>query len=336
MLNDEHGGCTMCGHIAGSTLGEKISTEEYIIQFDKIIAQFDFADLPRVCVYNEGSFFNDDEMPSDAREYIFQKLNAIPEIKHVIFEARPEYLSAKKLDALKKAMPSKRIEIGIGFESSSEYVRQICLNKGFNAGEFLEAMRLLKDYGISSLAYVLMKPPFLSEFLAIEDSVNTIKWAFQHGVNVVSLEPVSVQKFTLIHLLHSTKQYRPPWIWSVLKVVSQIGHLGLVRIGGFEFYPPPFVCTHNCPTCNEVCVNAIERYNANHDINVVNSTLAMNCANCKDEWLNQLGESKGIEESIDEFLSSLDVDDIAMVLRNDFRNYPNMLMRMGGCGLYSL
>jgi len=336
MLDDENGGCAMCGHLAGTTRGKKITAEEYKIQFDKIISQFDFSEIPMVCVYNAGSFFNDNEVPTDAREYIYKKLSGIAEIRHVIFESRPEYISAEKLDILKNIMPDKRIEVGIGLESSDEYVRQMCLNKGFKIDEFLEAVNLLKKSDIYSLSYVLQKPPFLSESVAIENSVSSIKWAFQHGIDVVSLEPVSVQKNTLIHLLYNIKEYRPPWIWSVLKVVSQVGQLGLVRIGGFEFFPPPSVCTHNCTACNEICINAIEDYNATNDIEIINSTLAMTCNTCKDEWMHQLSDSCSIEDSIDKFLSTFDVNEISTILRNDFRNYPNTLMRMGGCGLYSL
>jgi len=336
MLDDENGGCAMCGHLAGTTRGKKITAEEYTAQFKNIITQFDFSEIPMICIYNAGSFFNDNEVPAEAREYIYRTLNDIPEIRHVIFESRPEYISAEKLDMLKSAIPDKRIEVGIGLESSNEYVRQMCLNKGFKIDEFLGAVKLLKNSGIYSLSYILQRPPFLSESIAIEDSVNSIKWAFENGIDVVSLEPVSVQKNTLIHLLYSINEYRPPWIWSVLKVVSQVGRLGLVRIGGFEFFPPPAVCTHNCTTCNEFCINAIEDYNATNDINIIDSTLAMTCNACKDEWLQQLADVRSLEESIDTFLSTFNVSEIPKILRNDFRNYPNILMRMGGCGLYSL
>jgi radical SAM enzyme (TIGR01210 family) len=336
MLDDENGGCAMCGHLAGTTQGKKITTDEYKAQFEKIISQFDYSEIPMVCVYNAGSFFNDNEVPADAKLYIYKRLNEIPEICHIIFESRPEYISEEKLDILKTTIPDKRIEIGIGLESSSEYIRQMCLNKGFKIDEFLGAIAMLKKAGVYSLSYVLQKPPFLSESIAIEDSINTIKWAFEHGVDVVSLEPVSVQKNTLIHLLYSIKEYRPPWIWSVLKVVSQVGQLGLVRIGGFEFFPPPAVCTHNCTMCNEVCVNAIEDYNASNDINIINSTLDINCSTCKEEWNKQLAERKSVETLIDEFISTFDKNKISDILRNDFRNYPNVLMRMGGCGFYSL
>lgn len=317
MLDDEFGGCTICGHIAGSTFGKKISDIEYINQFDEIISKFNFAEIPMVCVYNEGSLFNEDEMPSIAREHIFRRLNEISGINHVIFEARPEHLSQENLRVMRRLIPNKGIEIGIGLESSNEYVRQICLNKGFHARDFLKAVELLRIYGVNSLAYVSLKPPFLSERFAIDDSVRTIKWAFNHGINVVSLEPVSVQKFTLIHLLYKMNIYRPPWIWSVFTVVSQVGQLGLVRIGGGEFYPSPFIYTHNCPLCNEAGVNTIESYNSSNDMGVITSFFKDSCSNCKDEWSNQLNDESCIEDLIDTFISSFRNIDLSTLLGDE-------------------
>ena len=338
MLDDENGGCTMCGHLAGTTRGRKITAEEFITQFDKIISQFDFATIPMVCVYNAGSFLNDNEVPSVARKYICKKLNEIVDIKHIIFESRPEYIDSDKLTVLRECIPSKRLEIGIGLESSNNYIRHMCLNKGFKVDEYLAAVDLLKKHNIFSLTYVLQKPPFLSEAEGIKDSIETIKWAFGNGVDVVSLEPVSVQKNTLIHLLYKIGTYRPPWIWSVLNVISEVGELGLVRIGGFEFFPPPSVCTHNCTVCNEVCVDAIENYNATNNISIIRDTLKMGCTNCKNEWEEQVTASLPMKTNIDAFLSDFDAGKINIpeILRNDFRNYPNNLMRIGGCGICSI
>lgn len=336
MLDDENGGCAMCGHLAGTTRGRKITAEEYEKQFETIINQIDFKDIPMICVYNAGSFFNDNEISPEARKSIYDMINKIPEIKHVIFESRPEHITEEKLQVLTQAIVGRRIEIGMGLESSDEYIRQMCLNKGFKLIEFQTAIKLLKKYDVKSLSYVLLKPPFLGECTAIEDSINTISWAFKQGIDVISLEPISVQKNTLIHLLYSMGDYRPPWIWSVLKVMIKVHDLGLVRIGGFEFFPPPEVCTHNCPVCNELCINAIENYNATNNIQVIKDALDMDCINCKHKWYDELEDHVSIQGKIDAFLDKIDSIDIERLLRNDFRNYPNKMLRMGGCGIYNI
>ena len=320
MLTDENGGCTMCGHLAGTTCGKAITAAEFQAQFESIISKYVYTSIPTVCVYNAGSFFNDNEVPAAAREYIFRRLDSISEIKHVIFESRPEHLTEDKIMAMRNLLPGKRIEIGIGLESSDEYIRQMCLNKGFRVTDFLMAITLLKRYGVYSIAYVIHKPPFVAESTAIYNSIRTIKWAFQNGVDVISLEPLSVQKNTLVHLLYSINAFRPPWVWSVLQVVSQTGNLGVVRIGGFEFFPPPAVCTHNCISCDEFCANSIERYNATSDLDIISAALAMQCT-CKFDWLQELKKEKPIKEAIDDFLSSLNFEQIPALLQNELRNF---------------
>lgn len=331
MLDDENGGCTMCGHLAGTTRGRKITTDEYKKQFETIISQIDFKDIPTICVYNAGSFFNDNEISPEARKNIYDMINKIPEIKHVVFETRPEYITEEKIQVLTNSIIGRCIEIGMGLESSNEYVRQMCLNKGLKLFDFQNAIKLLKKYNVKILSYVLLKPPFLGEGEAIKDSVNTIAWAFEQGIDVISLEPISVQKNTLIHLLYSMGDFRPPWAWSVLNVILQSHDLGHVRIGGFEFFPPPEVCTHNCPVCNELCINAIEEYNTTNNVQVIKNTLDMNCVNCKHKWINELKDDTSIQDRIDAFLDKVDTVDIERLLRNDFRNCPNKMLRMAGC-----
>ncbi|MFH2059657.1 MAG: archaeosine biosynthesis radical SAM protein RaSEA [Pseudomonadota bacterium] len=332
MLDDEKGGCFMCGHIAGTTQGEPISAENYIDQFTKIMDQFDFHDIPMLCVYNAGSFFNDKEVPRKARYEIYKRINKIDGIKQIIFESRPEYICAEELQLIQDTI-DKRIEIGIGLESSNEKIRQVCLNKGFSLDEYLRAIEICKKHNVSCLAYVLLKPLFLNEQNAINDAVNSIKWAFEKGIDVISIEPVSVQKGTLVHLLYNKGFFRPPWIWSVLNVVRE-SHTeeNVIRIGGFEFFPPPSVCVHNCPSCNEYLIDEIEKYNTTNNISSINSVFDMNCRTCKHKWMEEMKDTTTIEDNIDNFLAAYDDKDLEKYIRNDLRSYPNNILRIGACG----
>ena len=322
MLTDENGGCTMCGHLAGTARGEAISAKSYIKQFDNIISDVNLDNIPMICIYNAGSFFNDKEMPPLAREYIYLKLASIESIESIIFESRPEYINSDKIKKMRAIIPKKRIEIGIGLESSNEYIRQVCLNKGFRIEEFQNVIHVLKEYDIHLLAYISQKPPFVNEKLAIDDTIASINWAFKNGVDVISIEPISVQKNTLVHLLYNMNLYRPPWIWSVMSVVKGVGEKGLIRIGGFEFFPPPDICTHNCPSCNDICIDAIASYNATNDISIVEEALKRPCAKCKDTWIEDLKVNISIQDNIDSFLNNYNKEALNELLRAKLRSYP--------------
>jgi hypothetical protein len=307
MLNDTNGGCTICGHFEKNPTISKIHGYDYTKHFDNIISNFEFSDIPIVCVYNTGSFFNTDEITANLRIHIYQKLNVIDEIRSVVFESRPEYITESVLRELKAKMPNKEIEIGIGLESCNDYIRNMCINKGVSTDDVFNAVYLLKQHGINPIVYVLLKPPFVSEKHAIEDAINTIEYVFYQGVETVSLEPLSVQKHTITDLMYSVGSYRPPWIWSVLEVVSSAWKKKYcIRIGGFEFVPSPYAYSRNCSICSNTAIEAIKSFNSTNDINLIRSALTLDC-NCKAEWLSQLKEPCSIKNSIDAFLSNTNV-----------------------------
>ena len=305
MRDNENGGCAMCGHFVGTTRGRMVTVQEYSAQFQDIISKIDFTDIPMICVYNAGSFLNNEEISPDARRFIYKTINSMEDIKYVIFESRPEHINENKIREMRKFIPDKRIEIGIGLESSDPYVRDICLNKGLDVDILKQSLAIMKKYDIKCLGYVLLKPPFMNERLAIEDSVRSIKWAVELGFDVVSLEPVSVQRNTLIDLLYRMGEFRPPWIWSVMSVVMSAHGLCPLRIGGFEFFPRPDVYTHNCPVCDEKCVNAIEEYNATGDVQVISDVFNAGCSNCKERWFLYLYDEESIADKVDQFIDQV-------------------------------
>jgi radical SAM enzyme (TIGR01210 family) len=304
VLEDKYGGCTMCGLSSGTKHGLRVSANNFIVQFDRLISEIDLTDIPMVCVYNAGSFLNDEEIPAEAQLYIYRTLNRIIHVKRIIIESRPLYITNEKLKILRREIPNKEIEIGMGLESIDEYVRNVCLNKALLLDKFMDAVHLMKKYKILSLAYVLLKPPFLNENASINDCCESIKWAFMKGVDIVSLEPMSIQKYTIVQLMADIGDYKTPWLWSVLTIVSEIGNIkkGLLRIGGFEFYPTPDVFAHNCPNCDGFVMQAIDEYNGSNNIEYINLALQKGCTNCMAIWKKDMLNNMRTEDAIDLFV----------------------------------
>lgn len=136
------------------------------------------------------------------------------------------------------------------------------------------------------------------------------------GASIVSLEPVSVQDFTLTAFLHECRHFRPPWLWSVLQVVREIHTLGLVRIGGFEFFPVPKLFAHNCDRCDARLVAAIKRYNATSDISALN---VQNCEHCSPRWVADMADQPApLAERILELLEKIDRKEILARMASGF------------------
>ena len=279
------GGCSMCGHIAGTSRGD-IPPTELVTQFAHAFTNHDFLRFPMLCVYNSGSFLNPREVPDESRREILSMIAKNDDIEHVIIESRPEYFNADVLRELSEMLKGKTIEIGVGLETHDETIRRAVLNKGVE-NQALEALKgKVRPFdNIRLLFYVLVKPPFLREGYALRNAVESVEYAFGIGADVVSLEPVSIQDFTIVDLLARAGLYRTPWIWTVIEVVKRtFRHDRLVRMGGFEFYPVPKEFVHNCARCNTTLVKAIDRFNS---INTLDVFAGIDCT-CKTEsWAKE-------------------------------------------------
>jgi radical SAM enzyme (TIGR01210 family) len=313
---EEHGGCTMCGHLTGTARGNMISSNIYCKQFDEEMSKYNFEDYPMLCLYNSGSFLNTDEIPIEAQDYMLKKINQTNGIKRLIIESRPEYITDSALDRINNICNDIDVEIGVGLETVKEDNRDLCLNKGLIKDDYtLLANRTKRFAHIKLLAYILIKPPFSTEQEGIDDAIESVKFAFEIGFDIVSLEPVSVQDFTLTSFLHEAKYFRPPWIWSVIEVVKQTYNLGFVRIGGFEFFPIPKIFTNNCDKCNEKMIKAIQQFNKNYDYSVFEGL----ACNCMEEWKYDLSEkSSSLPQRILSILDKIDKNEILVKMKMNY------------------
>jgi len=281
------GSCTMCGHVRGTTRGNEISVSDFKTQIDEELSKFDWAQFPMLCVYNSGSFLNPDELPIEARDHILKRISDIHSIRRLVIESRPEFITPSVLDTLEGTLTNTELEIGVGLESSDDVVRDLLINKNFTTIDYLNAVSVMRGRRVNLLTYVLLKSPFLTEREAIDDAQETIEFAFRTGAHIVSIEPVSVQDFTLVHFLHEVGQFRTPWIWSVIEVLRRTYHLGHIRLGGFEFFPLPSVFVHNCARCNGSMIQAIRRFNETENIHVFDGLACQ----CERDWHSDLRKS---------------------------------------------
>lgn len=298
-LKSAHG-CTMCGHLAKQAIHQKhISSEDVVTQFEIAFSTIDFEDIPILNVFNNGSFFNDYEIPSDARREILRLINNNKHIEKLLIESRPEFITQHIIHELKSLIPDKELEIAIGLETADDLYRLISVNKGFSFRQFLKSAQIIIKKNIKLRTYILLKPPFFSEKLAIDDAIKSIKTAFELGADTVSLEAMTVQKYTLVDYLQRKDLYSLPWLWSIIEVVEKTQHLGKVLIGLFKFYPSPNTVPSNCPSCNHEVMNAIVRYNQTLKPDVFKN---LHCQ-CKKEWRDVLEFGDNFQQNLNGFIS---------------------------------
>lgn len=300
-------GCTMCGHLAKQTRTfEPITAEEYYSQFVSEFSRIDFKQFPLLNLYNNGSILNDNEMPPEARRNILTMVNRQPDIKMLVLETRPEYVTEEKLNEIKQILPDKHVEISIGLEMKDDFLRTICINKGFSLKQFDRAAELIVRH-LNLRTYVLLKPAFLSEGEAVWEAIATIKHAFSVGAATVSLEACTIQDYTLVRFLADRELYKTPWLWSIREVVRSTAHLGKLVIGMFHFFPSPVEVPYNCPQCSHDVMDAFTQYNRLLDPAVLDS---LNCS-CKRDWEAEINEKlPPLEERLEELIGRLDLQSL--------------------------
>ncbi|MHA1240457.1 MAG: archaeosine biosynthesis radical SAM protein RaSEA [Promethearchaeota archaeon] len=271
-----NGGCSMCGYVQDSTF-EKIDQAHIKNQIDYAFQQKlteiieDEEDFV-LKIYNSGSFFDDDEISESTRDYIFKKITEIPKFKELVIESRVDFITQEKLRKMRSSLDIY-IEVAIGLETVNDHIRNTYINKGLLFKDFLEAIRLCKINDIGVRAYLLFKPPFLNEQTAIDDCVSSILKLAELKVNTISINPLNIQKNTLIEHLFYQKRYRPPWFYSLFKCIVKVCHerdiLKEVRIISSPSGAGSKRGIHNClkRECNEVMIKSLRNFVLTQDIN---------------------------------------------------------------------
>lgn len=236
-------------------------------------------------VYNGGSFFNDEEIPFEVQERICREVERSSSIEQLIVESRPEFATNDKIKLLTSLLKRKKLRVAIGLEAVSDYVREVCINKGFSTKDYERAVEILKKNGAEVSTYVFLKPIYLSEQESIEEAVRTTRYAFSLGSSEIMIESAFIQPGTKMQELYLSGEFRPPWLWSIIEVVRSTSHLGPVYIGGFEDEPPPLAIPHNCEMCSPRFTDLFRSYNETLDVSLLHNGYC----SCKVDWEKELG-----------------------------------------------
>jgi len=273
-----HSGCTMCGYWNDS-MGTEVTEKDLIQQFDHAMERYSNEKI--VKIFTSGSFLDEHEIPRNVRKHILQKLTVTTE--KVSVESRPEYVKTTALSEVHDLVPSTLFEVGIGLETSSDFIRTHAINKGFRYSDYKKAASLLKNHHMNVKTYVLVKPPFLIEKEAIIDTIQTVKDVAKN-TNLISLNPTNVQRNTLVEYLWKRQSYRPPWLWSIIEILKKSQPFTSARLqcdvtGGGNIRGP-----HNCMTCDQNVIRAISEFSLTQKINVFDD---LTC-DCREKWYDQL------------------------------------------------
>ena len=243
-------GCSMCGYV--NDVAVEVAPEDLDAQLDAVLPLH--RGQPFVKVYTSGNFFDDREVFPEVRRRIVKELGA--RCEKVLVETLAHLVRREPLEEGVKL--AQKFEIALGLESANDVVLRHAVNKFWGLREHVRAANLAHEVGVTVKSYLLLKPPFLTEREAIEDTVETAH-AVDAVSDTISINPMNVQRNTVVDHLWRRGEYRPPWLWSVAEVLRRCRDVkALVKshptAGGMRRG------AHNCGTCDGRFVRAIEDY----------------------------------------------------------------------------
>lgn len=279
----ESGGCSMCGYINDASRGSTVDSEAILNKIQELLMKNQESTFIHLKIFNSGSFFDEKDVPKDLREKIID-LVINNNVKLLSVENRID-LILEEIDIMQSTierLKETQLEIGLGLETSNDMIRKDCINKLITMDQYITATNLLKEKKIRVKTYVLLKPPFISEREAIIDVLETVKQAVGYGTDVISINPVNIQKGTLVEELWKKKEYRTSWLWSVLYIIKEIRRL----YPSIELICDPVGAglvkgAHNCGKCDKMVSKKIE---SSLLITALPSNDFDNICECYDRW----------------------------------------------------
>lgn len=293
-------GCSMCGYF-NDTVPGGVNQEDLSIQWQSLMGSYQ--GQPLVKLYTSGSFIDAGELDPKLQLRFVQEV-AKGGARKVMVESLPEFVHERTLTPLVEAMGEGTFEVALGLESANEEVLAKCVNKKLTRQGFRRACEAALKAGISLKAYVLLKPPFLTEAAAISDAVEAARFAAECGCKTVSLNPVNIQKFTLVERLWKRNEFQPPWLWSVVEAIQrfekenvEVPQAGKAPENDKEgsakvrFYSDPTGGgsrrgAHNCGKCNDRVLKALTTHRLG-DEKALQYVLAEGCV-CRSSWQAEL------------------------------------------------
>lgn len=263
------GGCTMCGYVAESVEGGSVAHDALMDQIDVCLEhereQMEAGEADGesglIKIYTSGSFLDEREVGAETRRAIAE---TFADRERIVVESLPDFVEREKIeDFTEQGLDT---DVAVGLETANDRVRHDCVNKYFDFEDFIEASEHAEEAGAGIKAYLLMKPPFLSEAEAVEDMKYSVRKCAEYA-HTVSMNPTNVQRYTMVDELYFRDGYRPPWLWSVAEVLEDTADADAIVVSdpvghGSDRGP------HNCGECDDRVQTAIKDFDLRQDPSV--------------------------------------------------------------------
>ncbi|MED5159049.1 MAG: archaeosine biosynthesis radical SAM protein RaSEA [Candidatus Thermoplasmatota archaeon] len=274
-------GCTFCGYF--NDVRDDVTADDLFAQWDEAKRRLDdFEGCSMIKIYTSGTFFEDRENPPEWQDAILRETHERE--LHLVIEAQAQMCTPEKISWVAERHPG--CTVAIGLEAYDDTVLRFHVNKGFSTKQWHRSVEMLKDNGLRVKTYLLFKPPFMSEGDALRLTTKCVADVAPHSDDI-SVNPMNIQRSTVVDRLYRNREYRPPWLWSLIDMLEKT-HSETTGSGTRMIVHPTaggkLRGAHNCGKCDEEVVAAIERYSVSADLRELDG---LDCG-CKAVWRTEI------------------------------------------------
>ncbi|MBW8873515.1 MAG: hypothetical protein JF614_01005 [Acidobacteria bacterium] len=125
-------------------------------------------------IFNAGSFLY---MPFELQEEVVRAVREMADVRRLVIESRANFINPERVDPLLEFLETVALTIRVGVETKEHHLRTKVLPKGQSVEQLVAAGACMRQRGVTSGGYVLLKPaPGLNCHEAIAEAKATIEW----------------------------------------------------------------------------------------------------------------------------------------------------------------
>lgn len=240
--------CLMCD-LWKNTSDESVPPGDIPEQIDYALSR-----LPptrQIKLYNSGNFFDAAAIPPDDHRAIADRVRRF---ERVVVENHPKLCGEACLRF--RDLLGTPLEVAMGLETIHPEVLPR-LNKQMTLDDFAKAVDFLVRNGIAVRAFVLLRPPFLSEDEGLEWAVRSIEWASSRGVGCCVVIPTRGGN-GILEQLSAAGQFAPPTLRSLERSLERSLSFGRGRVFT-DLWDVERI--FDCPICSRARADRLERMN---------------------------------------------------------------------------
>lgn len=298
------GTCTMCPFPNESLNG--VQSSNLINQFNNSFNGDSLNNYQIVTLFCNGNFFRDVEIAPEVRQHIYREVGA-SQASYLFVESLPQFVTEEKIREAKSYLGDRKLVVYMGLQSSNDFVRETLINTTTTRPTFERAVSILHNYGFIPTAFVMVKPPFLTETEAVIDSCQTIEYLANLGVTHCTLCPTRVAPDTVLELLYKRGLYHPVWAQSVVEILKcnhdKNGSVPMVNTSELKsFLNTDSVCAIGA---TDKLISNLEQFLFTRDFTLL-TDLDTEDRQAYQDFLAKDISTKTLEQRVEEFLESLE------------------------------